>query len=168
MKLNLIAAVALLATVGAANATDYNLGSLTPPDSAEGDSAVFAKNAMISDNWSFDLLAPADASALISRTFSRSTGAISNFSASISGGTLGGPVSFANTTGTSFQNLDWAGALGTGTYTINVTGKANAASTRYSVLVDVTPAVPEPETYALMLAGLAAVGFVARRRAVKA
>ena len=30
--------------------------------------------------------------------------------------------------------------------------------------VDITPGIPEPETYALMIAGLAAIGLVVRRQ----
>ena len=48
--------------------------------------------------------------------------------------------------------VDWVGT-GTGPHEFNAVFDVSA-----------TPAVPEPETYALMLAGLAALGFVARRR----
>ena len=50
--------------------------------------------------------------------------------------------------------------LTTLSFTANTQGNAGV----FLDNVSVTAAVPEPETYALMLAGLAAVGFVARRR----
>jgi len=53
--------------------------------------------------------------------------------------------------------------LAMGDYRLIVTGVNSAAQASYSGNVAITP-VPEPESYALLLAGLGAVGFVARRR----
>jgi hypothetical protein len=55
-------------------------------------------------------------------------------------------------------------ALAAGSYSLALAyNKSGSASASYAGTLEVTP-VPEPETYAMMLAGLSAVGFMARRR----
>ncbi|MDQ1814295.1 FxDxF family PEP-CTERM protein [Massilia sp. CCM 9210] len=59
-------------------------------------------------------------------------------------------------------------SLSAGAYTIQVKGSIlSNASGRYSANIALAP-VPEPETYAMMLAGLGLLGFTARRRNKKA
>lgn len=53
--------------------------------------------------------------------------------------------------------------LGAGAYTLTLIGTNSAGIGSYAGNLAVTP-VPEPETYALLLAGLLGIGFIARRR----
>lgn len=61
----------------------------------------------------------------------------------------------------SFAHSTFSGLLGAGTYTLVATGIGE----RDSVLdISITTAVPEPETYAMLLAGLGLAGYAIRRR----
>jgi hypothetical protein len=66
----------------------------------------------------------------------------------------------ATSSGISFTN----GASAAGTYYLNVTGiSTGPQGGLYNGAISVA-AVPEPETYAMLLAGLGVMGFIARRR----
>ncbi len=78
--------------------------------------------------------------------------------------TLIGSVSGNNSALNSWDFTPGAAYLSGGDYYFRVSGTtAGTMSSTYNFKMDVTP-VPEPETYALLLAGLLAVGFMVRRR----
>ena len=165
MKMNQFAAAAVIALCSmAASAATYTLGTLdsTGDDTLSGKSVKFATiGATIADSWFFTLGVPSDVSFGAQQTFSAPTKSITNFA-----GTLVGYGALTLSFGADQQNLSWAGNLAAGTYQVDISGLTTARNTQYTSTVFATPAapVPEPETYALMLAGLGAVTFVARRR----
>jgi PEP-CTERM motif len=66
---------------------------------------------------------------------------------------------------TSSSYLSFSGGTTPGNYSLNIAGfKLNpSASASYAGNISISP-VPEPETYAMMLAGLGLLGFSIRRR----
>ncbi|SHN36579.1 PEP-CTERM protein-sorting domain-containing protein [Duganella sacchari] len=65
--------------------------------------------------------------------------------------------------GTTFNLATLPTTVLTGPLKLHVFGKYGEASS-YSGTINITTAVPEPETYAMLLGGLALVGAVVRRR----
>ncbi len=75
----------------------------------------------------------------------------------------GGSTLYATFSGNNATNL--IGNLAAGQYHLDISGHLGSAAQvgQYSVAMQALP-VPEPETYAMLLAGLGLVGFSARRR----
>lgn len=165
MKLKSVVATAVLAAASfGASAATYDLGTLDPAgfDTLTDVSAKFGANTAIDDTWTFTLLAPSSTSFAAVQTFAVIAGQIMNFSAVLNN------VSFGTTAGAGSQTLSWTGSLGAGTYSVNITGMTGLSNAQYGATVSAIPApIPEPETYAMMLGGLALLGAVARRKAKK-
>lgn len=166
MKLKSVVATAVLAAASfSASATVHNLGVLDPSgfDSFTSSSEKFGAGVAINDTWTFELLAPSSTSFAAIQTFAVTAGQILNFSAVLNGSSFGSP-----TAGAGSQTLSWTGPLAAGIYSVNITGTSGLANSTYGATVSAIPTpVPEPETYAMMLGGLALLGAVARRKAKK-
>lgn len=169
MKLKSLAAGALLAAASfSAFAATKDLGALDPtgPDTLSDFSAKYVTiGSTINDFWTFTVDTPSATSFGAQQTFAAPAGAITGFGAEILG-VSGGTFGSASINGNQL-NLNWAGNLSTGTYTVHVWGVTAVKNTQYTATVSALP-VPEPETYGMLLGGLALLGVVARRKAKNA
>ena len=92
-------------------------------------------------------------------TFSGATNTVLSFGF-LSGTSLGTPLAFYFTSGIGTRSVD----LSAGTYTYTALGDAFFSTAKLYVDVNAVSAVPEPQTYGMLLAGLAVIGVSLRRR----
>lgn len=167
MKLKFIAAAAVLSMVSvASSAATMPLDPLTP-------SASFSNTVTgaFTDTWTFNLGTLSAVAASVTNVEvsfgSFTSGGITGFQAFLNGNELFGPTSMVGpTSGVTVKTQVLAGGtmLPAGMYSLMVKGTGiTGTNASYGGNIVALP-VPEPETYAMMLAGLAALGFLARRR----
>lgn len=165
MKKAILAATAAVAALGmapSANATvveGIQLASWDPFDHFEGEAT--AAGSGLTDTFSFFLdVASYFTSADLSST-AGAAGDLDFVTVDIDGvhsfgvtNNLGGVFDFALISGV---------YLAAGNHTLNVTYNSTAPKVTYSGNITISP-VPEPATWAMMVAGVAAVGMTMRRR----
>jgi hypothetical protein len=161
MKTNKILAAIVIATAGISSSFAAELGTLTP---ATGTTFIGASNSSsVFDNvFNFHLDTDYSATALITSTtiYDNLTGPLALFGY---GGTLDGVAfsSLAGGTGSITRNLS------AGNHSIHISGNLTSGSNMSyggGLTLTAVAAVPEPETYAMLLAGLGVIGAIARRR----
>ena len=155
MKLKHIAAAAILAVSGSAFAASYDFGA---HDQLESSGLVGLSGGAFGDTYTFTLAAQSTV-ASAAQIFG-GFGSYSLFSGDALPGGLADTQLFSFNFGTAANSV----SLAAGSYFYVISGLTFGPGVYTLNSSAVAAPVPEPETYALMLAGLGIVGFMAARR----
>lgn len=161
MKLKTVAALTVLALGAAgAQAATKDLGTLTSAITTSGGASF---DLLVNDTFTFSL-------ASASKVQSSASVFLGNITPSFYGiftaGADGkfGTLDDTQVVGYGFSSGNFA-TLAAGNYAFRVFGLNNAPLSAYSLAANATALpVPEPESYAMLAAGLGIIGFVASRR----
>jgi hypothetical protein len=167
MKKVILAATAAVAALGlapAANATvveGIQLSSFDPFDHFEAEAA--SASALLSDAFAFSLDVDSYFTTVFVGSASGPLGNIDFISIDLDGVAIG---SVSN--GAFFSTAEIVGAfLTAGNHVLNISYSSSKPKVTYSGDITIAP-VPEPTTWAMMVAGIAAVGVAMRRRSQNA
>lgn len=164
MKVKILAAAALSAMAVGAQATDVDWADHETLELA----AILANPGAFTDNIMFSIGIPSHLSSTsvannLLSVLNVEDGKVSLFMEAGATDTLIGSYDFDGTTGSTWHTFT---SLAAGDYYYQVTGNATGTSGGFYSLTSTVQAVPEPETYALLLAGLGIMGSLYRRRKV--
>ena len=167
------ATLALCGAVAAQAAGQIGTGPLAAPSSWTVSDSISGAG-VLNDAWTFEIAASTFASATASSSYFTLTAPaaeyfkLSGFSATLDSTPLN-LSTIVQTLGGGTQTTQLLTntpvVLAAGWHTLTIGGTAGATGGGYTATLALTAApVPEPETYAMMLAGLCTFAFLARRR----
>lgn len=160
MKLKIVAAAAAALLGGAASAVTTDWAAHAPVELGFG--VGMGAGSLVNDTYTFSL---SSLTGVLAVAVSNDGGILNFIDGKVELFQVGNAAALGSFSFDSSAVNYSFGSLAAGDYYYVVSGKvaADAFGGTYQLNSQLAP-VPEPETYALMLAGLAAVGFVARRR----
>lgn len=159
-----VAALAIGLAAGQASATTHALGDLTALGSYSGASGTFAAGAAFSDSWTFTLSGGANTfTGLFTSVFTPLSGLFGPLTVVLHGPGGSAPWGIVTTPGSSGVQFSlFTGLLPTGAYSLDISGVAIHPA---SYSIDLAAAIPEPGHWLMLLAGMALIGTIIRRRA---
>jgi hypothetical protein len=163
MKLKILAAAAMSVLAVGAQATDVDWGAHGPLEVTAilvDHTGSFTDNIMFSVDTMSNLSSTTVANNLLS-VLNIDNGMVTLFKEAGATDTMIGSYSFDGTTGSTWHTFT---SLAGGDYYYQITGNATGSSGGFYSLTSAVQAVPEPETYALLRAGLGIMGSLYRRR----